>query len=187
MSMNGMQLRIALYARVSTVDQNLETQLVALRDYCGRAGHAVVGEYVDTASGKDDKRAAFERLLADMRAGKFDAVAVYRLDRIGRSLQHLLNLFQEFAARKIEFVSLSQHIDTTTPEGRMFLRLLMVLAEYERELIVSRTLAGLERAKRQGKQLGRPVGRKDSKVRRRAGYLLRYAGKQSSPVFSGAA
>ena len=117
-----------------------------------------MGEYVDRGfSGKDNKRPEFERLLADMRQGRFTALAVYKLDRIGRSIVHLLNLFDEFKNRGIGFISVSQNINTNTPEGRMFLRMLMVLAEYERELIVSRTLDGLARAKRQGKKLGRPL------------------------------
>jgi len=115
-------MEVAIYARVSTTDQNIETQLSVLRDYCQRTSYEIVDEYVDNGfSGKDDKRPEFERLMADMRASRFEAVVVYRLDRIGRSLQHLLNLFEEFANRKIAFVSLSQHIDTTTAEGRMFL------------------------------------------------------------------
>ena len=108
-------------------------------------------------------------------------MVVYKLDRIGRSLQHLLNLFEELTNRKIGFVSLSQNIDTATPEGRLFLHMLMLLAEFERELIVSRTLAGLARARRQGKTLGRPKGRKDSRPRAKSGYYLRHVnGKQSS-------
>src|SRR3990167_7971228 len=155
-------MKVALYARVSTADQNVDTQLTALRDYCARMGYDVAGEYVDSGfSGKDDRRPEFERLLADLRQGRADAVVVYKLDRIGRSLKHLLNLFEEFKARGVGFVSLSQNIDTNTPEGRMFLQMLMVLAQYERELIVARTMAGLERAKRQGKRLGRPKGSKD--------------------------
>ncbi len=179
-------MKVGLHARVSTSDQNIETQLTILRDYCTRIGYEVADEYVDSGfSGKDDRRPEFERLLADVRQGRFAAVVVYKLDRIGRSLKHLLNLFEEFKARGIGFVSLSQNIDTTTPEGRMFLQMLMVLAQYERELIVARTLAGLERARREGKRLGRPKGRKDREPRRKSGYHLRWAGngsgKKSSP------
>ena len=170
--------QVALYARVSSNDQNVATQLLPLRDYCQRMGYGVVGEYTDVGfSGKTDSRPAFERLLADMRAGKFAVVICAKLDRIGRSVKHLLNLFEEFSHRKVGFISLSQNIDTTTPEGRMFLKMLMVLAEYERELIVSRTEEGLRRAVRQGKRLGRPPGRKDAQPRKRSGYWLRYAGK----------
>ena len=180
-------MKVVLYARVSTLDQHVETQLNVLRDYCARTGHELVGEYVDSGfSGKDDRRPQFERLLADMRQGRFQAVIVYKLDRIGRSLKHLLNLFEEFKTRGVGFVSLSQNIDTTTAEGRMFLNMLMVLAQYERELIVARTMTGLERARRQGKKLGRPKGSKDKEPRRKSGYHLRWAGngngKKSSPT-----
>jgi len=142
-----------------------------------------VSEYIDDGfSGKDDKRPAFEQLLNDMRVGKVQTIICYKLDRIGRSLKHLINLFDEFQNRKIGFISLSQNIDTNTPEGRMFLKMLMVLSEYERELIVARTMEGLARAKRQGKRLGRPMGQKDRKPRTKSGYFLRYKrGKKSSP------
>jgi len=179
--------RVAIYARVSSNDQNTETQLLPLREYCKRTECEVVDEYVDHGfSGKDDKRPEFERMIFDMRSGKFENIVCYKLDRIGRSLKHLLNLFEEFQNRKIGFVSLSQNIDTSTPEGRMFLKMLMVLAEYERELIVSRTMEGLRRAKKQGKTLGRPKGKSDSRPRSKSGYYLRYAkGKKSSPQIFG--
>jgi len=168
--------RVAIYGRVSQADQKVETQLMPLREHCARMGYEVVGEYVDDGfSGKDDKRPEFERLLADMRTNKLDSIVCYKLDRVGRSLKHLLNLFEEMSNRKVGFVSLSQNIDTNTPEGRMFLKMLMVLAEYERELIVARTKDGLARAIRQGKRLGRPLGRKDRADRNKAGYYLRYA------------
>ena len=175
---------VALYARVSTSDQNIETQLEALRDYCSRMNYEVAGEFVDRGfSGKDDKRPEFEQMLASLRERKFKAVVVYKLDRIGRSLKHLLNLFEEFKNRDIGFISLTQNINTQTAEGRMFLKMLMVLAEYERELIVSRTLDGLARAKKQGKTLGRPRGKRDSRPRAKSGYYLRHQkGKQSSPT-----
>lgn len=179
--------RVAIYARVSTDDQNIDTQLIPLREYCARMNYEVVNEYVDDGfSGKHNSRPAFEQLLTDMRTGKFEGIVCYKLDRIGRSLKHLLNLFEEFANKKIGFVSYSQNIDTTTPEGRMFLKMLMVLAEYERELIVARTKEGLRRAIKQGKKLGRPVGVKDSRPRSKSGYFLRYAkNKKSSPQIFG--
>ncbi len=182
-SQNGGKLRVVLYARVSTQDQNTDTQVTALRDYCARMGYQVAEEYVDQGfSGKDNKRPEFERLLADMRQGRLDTIVVYKLDRIGRSVIHLLNLFEEFKNRGVGFISLTQNINTQTAEGRMFLKMLMVLAEYERELIVSRTLDGLARAKRQGKKLGRPQGKKDGRPRAKAGYYLRYMLKKSSPA-----
>jgi len=171
----GGGMKVCIYARVSSSDQSTDTQLEALRDYCSRMEYEIVDEYIDNGySGKDDRRPDFERLLADMRAGKLESIICYKLDRIGRSLKHLLNLFEEFTNRKIGFISLSQNIDTNTPEGRLFLKMLMVLAEYERELIVARTNDGLKRAVKQGKRLGRPNGSKDKKRRKKSGYLRRW-------------
>jgi len=179
--MNNGAKQVVLYARISMSDQNSETQLMALRDYCSRMAYQITGEYVDNGcSGKDDKRPEFERLMGDIRANKSNCVLVYKLDRIGRSLKHLLNLFEEFKNRGVEFISLTQNINTNTPEGKMFWQMLGVFAEYERELIVARTLAGLQRAVRQGKRLGRPVGAKDKKQRRKSGYNLRWFKKGSA-------
>jgi len=171
-----MAKKVALYIRTSMQDQNPQTQILALKDYCQRMKHEVCGEYIDSGfSGKTDKRPEFERLITDVRTGKVNCILVYKLDRIGRSLRHLLDLFAEFQRRGVDFISITQNIDTTSPEGKLFWQMLGVFAEYERELIVSRTLSGLERAKRQGKALGRPAGSKDSKPRRKSGYLLRWA------------
>ena len=168
--------KVGIYARVSCSDQNIETQLGPLRDYCQRIGVETQSEYIDNGfSGKDDNRPQFECLLDDIRANQLDCVVVYKLDRIGRSLKHLLYLFEEFKNRGVEFISLTQNIDTHTPEGKMFWQMLGVFAEYERELIVARTKSGLERAKRQGKILGRPKGSKDTKRRRMSGYLRRWS------------
>lgn len=169
--------QVVLYARTSMSDQNTETQLMALRDYCNRMGSEITDVYQDNGfSGKTDKRPEFERLLGDIRASRVDCVLVYKLDRIGRSLKHLLNLFEEFKNLGVEFISLTQNINTNTPEGKMFWQMLGVFAEYEREMIVARTKSGLERARKQGKTLGRPKGSKDTKRRRKSGYLRRWSG-----------
>jgi DNA invertase Pin-like site-specific DNA recombinase len=169
---------LVIYCRTSMTDQNTETQRMALMDYCQRMGYVITDEYIDNGwSGKNQNRPQFERLLSDIRAGKVNCVLVYKLDRIGRSLQHLISLFAEFKNRNVDFISLTQQIDTQTPEGKMFWQLLGVFAEYERELIVSRTRAGLERAKREGKRLGRPVGSVDKKRRRLSGYYARWQSK----------
>jgi len=166
---------IVIYCRTSLAEQNTETQRMALIDYCKRMNYQITDQYIDNGwSGKDQNRPQFERLLTDVRANKVGVVMVTRLDRVGRSLQHLISLFAEFKNKGIEFVSLSENINTQTPEGKMFWQLLGVFAEYERELIVSRTKAGLERAKREGKRLGRPKGSKDSKARRKSGYYVRW-------------
>lgn len=169
-------LKVGIYSRVSMRDQNIETQRLMLREYCERNDLEIVDEYLDCGfSGKNDERPDFNRLLEDMRMGRINCIVVYKLDRIGRSLQHLLNLFAEFKNTGVEFISLSQQINTTTPEGRMFLKMLMVFAEYEREMIIDRTCEGLNRAKKQGKTLGRPNGSKDKKRRRTSGYVKRWS------------
>jgi len=177
-------MKAAVYSRVSTRDkQDITTQELYLKDYASRSGLEVFKFYSDVGeSGSKDSRPAFDAMLTDMRAGQFKAVLVYKLDRIGRSLPHLLKLFEEFKRREVSFISATQSINTTTPEGRMFLHMLMTLAEYERELTLSRIQAGLERARSQGKRLGRKPGSKDRKERRKSGYWLRWAGKKSTPV-----
>jgi len=150
-------MKVAIYARVSTKDQNVNTQLSLCREYCERMNLEIYKEYVDIGeSGRKDSRPAFDEMLSDMRAYKFKQIIVYKIDRIGRSLQHLLNLIAEFQRKKVEFVSITQNIYSGTPEGKMFLNLMLVLAEYEREMTVNRVHAGLKRALKEGKTLGRP-------------------------------
>jgi len=180
--MNGMEdqqklqsnLEVALYARVSTSEQTLDTQLLLLRDFARHQNFYNVTEYTDKASGKDDRRPGFNQLLDDMRTNKINCIVVYKLDRIGRSLKHLLNLLEELKAKKVEFISITQNINTTTPEGKLFLHMLACFAQYERELIICRTMAGLERARKEGKILGRPKGRKDKNPRKTSGYTERW-------------
>lgn len=167
-------MRIAIYARVSTSDQNLDTQLSLLREYCQRQDFHDVTEYTEKASGKDDSRLVFQSLLKDVRENKINCIVVYKLDRIGRSLKHLILLLEEFHVKKVEFISITQNINTTTPEGKLFLHMLACFAQYERELIVARTNAGLERARKEGKVLGRPAGRRDKKPRKTSGYVERW-------------
>jgi len=150
-------MKVAIYARVSTKDQNVQTQLDLCRKHCEIVGHTIFNEYIDIGeSGKKDSRPAFDEMLKYMRRYRFNAVCVYKLDRIGRSLPHLIKLFEEFEAKKVHFISVTQNIDTTTPEGRLVRNMFMMLAEYERDLTIDRVNAGLERARREGKRLGRP-------------------------------
>lgn len=175
-------MKALAYFRISTRDkQDITMQTKAVNDYCQRENIEIVKEYDDIGqSGKKESRPAFDLLLTDIRNGLGEAVIVYKLDRIGRSLSHLVKLFEEFKKRNIKFISVTQNINTSTPEGRMFLHMLMVLAEYERELIVGRITDGLDEAKQSGKQLGRPKGAKDKKERRKSGYWQRWT-KQSTP------
>lgn len=166
----------AIYTRVSTRDkQDINTQIEYLKEYAARNEYQVTHIFQDIGeSGSKNSRPQFDIMLQKVRSGEIKSILVYKLDRIGRSLQHLINLFEEFSKKGINFISATQNINTVTPEGKMFLRMLMVLAEYERELIVDRINAGLKRAKKEGKKLGRPKGKKDSKVRRKSGYYLRW-------------
>ena len=166
--------RVALYARVSTKNngQDPETQLVALREYVTARGLEIVGEYVDVGiSGAKDRRPELERLMQDARRQRFDAVLVARFDRFARSVRHLVMALDEFNSLGINFISLSESIDTSTPMGKMVFTVIAAVAELERELIRERVLMGLERARKQGKKLGRPVGTKADlrKIRRLKG------------------
>jgi DNA invertase Pin-like site-specific DNA recombinase len=149
-------MRVAIYARVSTLDQEPENQLKELRDYTSARGW-VGTEFVDQGvSGAKDRRPSLDRLVADARRRKFDAVIVWRLDRLGRNLRHLVNLIEELTSLGVAFISLGEAIDTTTPAGRLQLHILAALAEFERARISERVRAGLARVRAQGKRLGRP-------------------------------
>ena len=134
--------RGALYARVSTLNhgQDPTMQLEELRQYCGRRGFEIVGEYVDRGiSGSKERRPELDRLLGDCRKRKVDAVVVYRYDRFARSLRQLVNALEEFRALGIDFVSLHEGVDTSTPNGRLIFGIFASIAEFERELIRART------------------------------------------------
>ena len=149
--------RVALYARVSTNVQDPETQLMALRDYAQARKLEVFSEYVDVGiSGSKDSRPALNKLMADAKRRRFDIVQVARFDRFARSTRHLVLALEEFNALGLDFISLSESIDTSTPMGKMVFTVIAAVAELERSLIRERVVMGLERAKAQGKTLGRP-------------------------------
>lgn len=148
-------VRAAIYARVSTNDQTTENQLLELRRYCEARGWTAT-EYVDTKSGAKDRRPGLDTLMAAARRRQFDALLVWRLDRLGRNLHHLVTCIEELTALGIAFVSLNEGIDTNTPAGRLQLHLLAAIAQFERDRIRERVHAGLARARAQGKRLGRP-------------------------------
>ena len=149
-------LRAALYARVSTFDQEPENQLAELRRYVEARGWTAK-EYVDRGvSGAKVRRPALDQLLANARRRRFDVVVVWRLDRLGRNLRHLITLLEEFQALGIAFVSLNEGIDATTPAGKLQMHILGAIAEFERARIAERVKAGLQRARAQGIRLGRP-------------------------------
>jgi DNA invertase Pin-like site-specific DNA recombinase len=156
---NSTPLRVAIYARVSTIGngQSPEMQLRELREHCDRRGWQNSCEYVDEGiSGSNEKRPRLDSLMADAHRCKFDAVIVWRFDRFARSVSHLLRALETFNALGIAFVSLSENVDTTTPTGKMIFTVLGAVAELERSLIVERVKAGLRNARAKGKRLGRP-------------------------------
>ena len=151
-------MKIAIYARVSTHNgQDPEMQLRELREYCQRRKWDITREYVDIGiSGRKEKRPELDQLLHDAHRRYFDAVVVWRFDRFARSVSHLLKALETFRALGIEFVSLSEQVDTSTPTGKMIFTVLGAVAELERSLIVERVCAGLRNARAKGKKLGRP-------------------------------
>jgi DNA invertase Pin-like site-specific DNA recombinase len=128
-----------------------------LKEYCERRGWKLAGEYVDTGiSGAREKRPQLDRLMADAHRRRFDAVVVWKFDRFARSVSHLLRALETFKALGIDFVSLSEQMDTSTPTGKMVFTVLGAVAELERSLIAERVRAGLRNARAKGKKLGRP-------------------------------
>ena len=150
--------RTALYARVSTfAGQDPRMQLRELREYCERRGLQIVEEYVDRGiSGSRERRPALDSMMAACRKRQVDVVVVYRYDRFARSLRQLVNALEEFRCLGIDFISLHEGVDTSTPNGRLIFGIFASIAEFERELIRDRVRSGLASAKAKGKRLGRP-------------------------------
>src|ERR1700683_3558276 len=150
--------RVALYARVSTLNnQDPEMQLAELREYAGRRGWQIVEEFTDQGvSGCKESRPALNRLMSDACRRRFDAVLVWKIDRLGQSLKHLVNALAELAALGVAFISLRDNIDLSTPSGRLMFQIIGAMAEFERALIQERVRAGLRNARAKGKRLGRP-------------------------------
>jgi len=151
--------RVGIYARVSTADkgQDTELQLKDLRAFAHARGWQIHEEYVDEGmSGMLAKRPALDRLLTACRHRQIDVVLVWRLDRLGRSLKHLIMMLDELQSLGVAFVALHEQIDCTTATGQLMLHLLGAFAEFERALIRERVKAGLAHAQSKGRQLGRP-------------------------------
>lgn len=158
-------MKVAIYCRVSTDEQDADKQEEICKVYCQRQNFEVFKVYKDVISGKTTSRPQFNQLLEDMRQMKFDTIMVTKLDRMGRSLQHLLSLFDEFRRKGMNFIATTQDIDTTSASGKLQLHILGAFAEFERNLISERTKEGLRLAKNVGKR-----GR-DKTKRRNTGYF----------------
>ena len=151
-------MRAAIYARVSTNNgQDPYMQTRELREYCQRRGWDIEGEYVDAGvCGAKEHRPQLDLLLVACRKRRVDAVVVYRYDRFARSLRQLVNALEEFRSLGIEFISLHEGVDTSTPNGRLVFGIFASIAEFERELIRDRVKSGIAAAKSKGMKLGRP-------------------------------
>ena len=162
-------MRVALYARVSTADkgQDPETQLLKLRAVAVARAYELSGEpYIDFCSGKDSKRPALDRMIADARQGKFNLVLCTKLDRMMRSSKNLYNILQQLESWNVQFECADQDISTRGPSGKLLLAILSGVAEYERDLISSRVRDGIARRKSEGLPIGRQKGAKDKRKRK---------------------
>ena len=160
-----MTARVAIYARVSTTLQDAGLQTSELRQFAEARGWITAGEYVDAGvSGAKDSRPELNRLMADAKRRRFDVVLVWKLDRFGRSLRHLVNALAEFESLGIAFVSLSDNLDLSTPSGRLMFQIIGAMAEFERELIRERVKAGMKNARAKGTRIGRPRAKVDTVV-----------------------
>ncbi len=148
---------VGIYARVSTSNhgQDVDMQLAELREYCERRGWEAI-EYTDRGvSGSKDSRPALNALMADAHQLRFGAVICWKLDRLGRSLRHLVNVLAELESLNIAFVSVRDNLDLSTPSGRLMFQIIGAMAEFERSLTVERVRAGLAHARAKGRKLGR--------------------------------
>src|SRR5580700_3552215 len=146
----------ALYARVSTLDQNCEVQLEDLRRFASQR-FAPYREYIDVGvSGAQRSRPQLDLLKRDARQRRFDVVLVWKFDRFARSLKHLIESLDEFNSLGIDFVSYTEGVDTTTPSGQLLFHIVGAVAQFERDLIGERVRAGLAHARAMGKHIGRP-------------------------------
>jgi len=163
--------KCAIYCRISKEDQTLDHQVKACKTHSSQQNYRVHKVYIDEISGTKSSRPALNELMFDARKGLFNIVIVWKLDRLGRSLQHLLKIVEEWHNRNIDFVCVSQNIDTTTASGKFTFHILGAVAEFKRELISERTKLGLRGKKNVGKR------GKDKKPRKKGGYYLRYQKK----------
>jgi DNA invertase Pin-like site-specific DNA recombinase len=147
--------RAALYSRISTGDQHLETQLLDLREMAKQRGLEIVREYSDVISGAKSKRPGLDQLMCDARRHRFDVVLVAAFDRIARNVRHFLEVLDELNHLNVQFISLRENIDTGGPLGRAMLTIIGAISELERSLIIERVRAGMRRAKLEGRRVGR--------------------------------
>lgn len=159
-----MNKKVALYVRVSTDKQSVDSQLHELQKFCESRNFEIMNIYHDVASGSKTQRPELNKLLDDARKNKFDIVCTFRFDRIARSSKMLIDLLTEFEHLGIDFISYNENIDTSSPLGKAMFTVIGAMAELERNIIRERVRAGVATAKSNGKRLGRPVTRNDQKI-----------------------
>ena len=147
--------RVALYMRVSTLDQHPETQLLDLRQLAAQRGLEIVQEYTDRISGAKARRPGLDQMMADARHGRFDVIMVWASDRIARSVTHFLQVLDELSRLNVQYVSFRENLDTAGPLGRAIVVIIAAIAELERSLIIERVRAGMRRARLEGQHIGR--------------------------------
>ena len=177
-----MKKAAAIYVRVSTPDQHVESQLYDLRELAAQRGFEVVHEYEDRGvCGKKARRPGLDLLMADARRKKFSVVLVAAFDRIARSTRNFLQAIDELDSMGIEFISRRENVDTSGPMGRLFVTIISAIAELERSLVVDRVKSGMRRAKLEGRQIGRSrldVNREQVVQDRRSGISLTQVAKR---------
>lgn len=167
---------MAPYIRVSTTEQTVENQRIRLIEYANQNGYSF--DLYEEVESTRKTRPVKQELLTKLRKNQYDAVVVFKLDRWARSSTELILDTKQILDKNVGFISISDNLDFSTASGKLHFQILSAFAEFERELIRVRTIEGLKRAKAQGKQSGRPVGSKDSKQRKKSGYILREALKK---------
>lgn len=164
-------IKVAIYVRVSTVDQELDQQIHSCKKFCEFKGFKIGKIYKDIGSGKDYfKRPEYNEMLKDLRAMKYMGVVTFRFDRLGRNAREATTFFEEMENKGIKIYSLNENLDTSTAIGRAVRDIIVRLAQLERESIVEATKQRLQALKNMGKTLGRPKGSKDKRLRRKSGY-----------------
>ncbi len=174
--------KVAIYGRVSTSEQNVDNQVIELKKYCENRGLEIFDIYLDKGvSGSKESRPEFNRMMLDASKRKFNLLLVWKLDRLSRSLKHLLNTLDTLQTLNISFICYSDNIDTTTPAGKLMFHMVGAFAEFERELIRERVKLGLSRARSKGVKLGRPklkVNKYKILQMKNSGYTVRQIAKE---------
>jgi site-specific DNA recombinase len=172
-------MKVAIYCRVSTDQQELEQQIESCKKFCEYKQFEYT-LFSDIGSGKNMNRVNFLDMLKRIRSREFEGIVVFRFDRLGRNAREVVTLFEEFESKGIQVFSLNENIDTSSPVGRAIRDIIIRLAQLERENISEATKQRLQALKSLGKRLGRPTGSKDKNARKKSGYFLRWINKRGA-------